>query len=71
MAVTILPWQHLYTSSDKTNMLNILFSRCFNFAVPPVSPELFPTVDLDMANPELLSEVLCTEEEICDHLYLH
>ena len=57
-----------FTGSDKANMLNSFFSRCFNHALPPLSPESLPPADSEILDPELQSDLLCTEEEICGYL---
>ncbi|MCG8625785.1 MAG: hypothetical protein MJE68_27770, partial [Proteobacteria bacterium] len=56
------------TSTDKANMLNNFFSRCFNHALPPLSPEFLHPADTEAVDPELLSDLLCSEDEICGYL---
>ena len=56
------------TSTDKANMLNNFFSRCFNHALPPLSPEFLHPTDTEAVDPELLSDLLCSEDEICGYL---
>ena len=43
------------TSTDKANMLNSFFSRCFNHALPPLSPEFLHPADSETVDPELLA----------------
>ena len=54
------------SSSDKANMLNSFFARCFNHALPPLSPESHPNIKI--IDSELLHDLLCTEEEVCQYL---
>ena len=47
-------------------MLNSFFARCFNHALPPLSPESHPNIKI--IDSELLHDLLCTEEEVCQYL---
>ena len=52
-------------------MLNSFFSRCFNHALPPLSPEFLFPADSEiqlLADPKLPTDLLCTEDEICGYL---
>ena len=54
------------SSSDKANMLNSFFVRCFNHVLPPLSPESHPNTEI--IDSELLHDLLCTEEGVCRYL---
>ena len=54
------------SSSDKANMLNSSFARCFNHALLPLSPESHSNIKI--IDSELLHDLLCIEEEVCQYL---
>ena len=54
------------TSSEKADMLNHFFTRCFNHALPPLSLESLPSAKSVDSEPS--TDLLCTEEEICGYL---
>ena len=56
-------------STDKANiMLNSFFSRYFNHGLLPLFLEFLHPADSETADPELLSDLLCTEDEIYGYL---
>ena len=55
-----------HSNSEKADMLNSFFARCFNHALPPLSLESLPVAKI--TDSELLLDLLCTEEEVCGYL---
>ena len=53
------------TNADKANALNKFFSRCFNYAFPPLSTGECEELATENVCPD---DLLCTEEEIFDYL---
>ena len=50
----------VYSDPDKASALNLHFSRCFNYSVPPLFPA--DTVSLSVSNDDLI----CSPEGICN-----
>ena len=56
------------TGSEKANLLNDYFSKCFNSAVPPLSNVDVETLPQPTDYASLPPELLCNEESICELL---
>ena len=61
---TLNDYSHL--SSEKAEMLNSSFVRCFDHALPPLSQESLPDAEVNFL--EVPIDLLCTEEK---GLHLH
>ena len=55
-----------HTSSEKADMLNRFFAKCFNHALPPLSLECLPHAEIN--DSDLQMDLLCTAEEVCSYL---
>ena len=55
-----------HSSSEKDDMLNSFFARCFNHALPPLSLESLPHIEVGVS--EIPTDLFCTEEEVCSYL---